>query len=416
MPQLGETVTEGTVAAWHKKVGDLVQTDEMLLDVETDKVATEITAPIAGVVSDILVGAGETVEVGTVLAVIEDGEAADDTQPAEAAASSAQQCDEAPAAAKAGNAMAASNSDAASGKVSPRSGNDTGPPLSPAVRRLLSDHGIAPDAISGTGKDGRLTKSDVLEWIASSGQEAQSTRPESDRTDMVKKFSRIRKITAERMVQSKASSPHVLQAVEVDFTAVARVRDRVKSEWKEQYGYSLTFLPFISAGVCQTLRAFPDLNSSVQDDGLLVHRAVNLAIAVDLGSEGLVAPVIPAAGDLSVQELAHAIRRISASARSGKLQSDQLSGGTYTISNSGTFGTMITAPIINQPQVAILSVDGIRKRPVVVESAGGDAIAIRQVGVLAHSFDHRAVDGAYSAAFLSALRQRLETHDWSAGF
>ncbi|MEX2496243.1 MAG: dihydrolipoamide acetyltransferase family protein [Woeseia sp.] len=417
MPQLGETVAEGTVSEWHKKAGDVVQADEILLDVETDKVATEITAPVSGVIAEILVEAGATVDVGAVLAVIdEDGKADDDKSPlGDGSTSSADASSEEAAAKNVGESEPATQPHAAPRKAT-RSGEGSGPPLSPAVRRLLSDHGIAADAVSGTGRDGRITKGDVLGFIARSDSGGTDAAQDSEGEGTVKKFSRIRKITAERMVQSKAISPHVLQAVEVDFTAINLARDHAKVEWRKQHGFSLTYLPFISYAVCATLREFPDLNSSVQDEGLLLYSAVNLAIAVDLGSEGLVAPVIPSAGELSVQELAHAIHQISTRARAGELMNDQLSGGTYTISNSGTFGTMITAPIINQPQVAILSVDGICKRPVVVESAEGDAIAIRPIGILAQSFDHRAVDGAYSAAFLNALRRRLETDDWRSGF
>lgn len=405
MPQLGETVTEGTVSAWHKKAGDLVKADEILLDVETDKVATEITAPVSGTIAEIVVQAGETVDVGTVLAVIEEAgrpEPAGAPAEAEQSASVAVPPERSTTAGPVGGARAASN---------PRDGD--APPLSPAVRRLLAEHGIAVEALVGTGKDGRITKGDVLEFIerqSGTGKPAPAASPAGG----VKPFTRIRKVTAERMVQSKATSAHVLQAVEVDFSAVERVRAGLKDDWKKRHGFSLTYLPFISHAVCATLREFPDLNSSVRDDGLVLHGEAHLAIAVDLGAEGLVAPVIRSAGSLSVQELAQAINRLSSQARARQLKNDQLSGGSYTISNSGTFGTLITAPVINQPQVAILSVDGIRKRPVVVESAVGDAIAIRPVGILAQSFDHRAVDGAYSAAFLSSLRQRLEGREWSA--
>jgi 2-oxoglutarate dehydrogenase E2 component (dihydrolipoamide succinyltransferase) len=225
----------------------------------------------------------------------------------------------------------------------------------------------------------------------------------------VQPFTRIRRLTAEHMVRSKATSPHVLQAVEVDFHRVEQVRKVVRDAWKAKHGGSLTFLPFVAHAVCAALREFPSLNASVQGDGLVLHDSVNLAIAVDLGPEGLVAPVIHRAHTLSIAELARAISDVSQRARSNKLKPDDFSGGTYTLSNSGTFGTLITAPVINQPQVAILSTDGVRKKPVVVESSEGDAIAIRPVGILAQSFDHRAVDGAYSAAFLDRLRKLLET-------
>jgi 2-oxoglutarate dehydrogenase E2 component (dihydrolipoamide succinyltransferase) len=225
-------------------------------------------------------------------------------------------------------------------------------------------------------------------------------------------FTRIRKLTAEHMVRSKATSPHVLQAVEVDFARVDQVPKTVRDAFKAKHGHSLTYLPFIAHAVCQALHEFPNLNSSVHGDGLVIHENVNLAIAVDLGAEGLVAPVIKFANKLSVSQLAGAINDVSSRARSGKLKPDDFSGGTYTLSNSGTFGTLITAPIINQPQVAILSTDGVRKKPVVLETSEGDTIAIRPIGILAQSFDHRAVDGAYSAAFLDKVRKLLENSHW----
>ena len=225
-------------------------------------------------------------------------------------------------------------------------------------------------------------------------------------------FTRIRRLTAEHMVRSKATSPHVLQAVEVDFFRVDQVRKTVRDAWKAKHGSSLTYLPFIANAVCRALHEFPNLNSSVQDDSLVLHPQVNLAIAVDLGAEGLVAPVIKSADKLSVAQMADAISDIAQRSRNNRLTPDDFKGGTYTLSNSGTFGTLITAPIINQPQVAILSTDGVRKKPVVVETSEGDSIAIRPVGVLAQSFDHRAVDGAYSAAFLDRVRKLLETSHW----
>ena len=214
------------------------------------------------------------------------------------------------------------------------------------------------------------------------------------------------------MVRSKATSPHVLQAVEVNYHRVDQVRNTIRDAWKAKRGYSLTYLPFIGHAVCQALQEFPSLNSSVQSDGLVLHKHVNLAIAIDLGPEGLVAPVIKSAEQLSVGQLAAAIYDLSQRARSNRLRPDDFSGGTYTLSNSGTFGTLITAPVINQPQVAILSTDGVRKKPVVIESSEGDSIAIRPVGILAQSFDHRAVDGAYSAAFLDKVRKLLENSNW----
>lgn len=410
MPQLGETVAEGMVAVWHKSVGDEVKADELLLDIETDKATMEVTAPSAGRLAEIRVEAGQTVEVGTLLAVIE----GEDVSPSVAgtgtdAVETSSETIPAPMHADTGDGDGHGTEPEATGNQ----------PLSPAVRRICTEHNLDPADIPGSGRKGRITKRDVLQFLDGRTEEVTNrpapTEPTQDEPGdtATHPFNRIRKSTAEHMVRSKATSPHVLQAVEVDFSAVDRLRSAQGSSWKESYGYSLTYLPFVARAVCRALKQYPHLNASVRGDGLVLHQEVNLAIAVDLGSEGLVAPVIRSAQDLTVAGLARQIHDLSAKARGGKLKQNHLSGGTYTLSNSGTFGTLITAPIINQPQVAILSIDGVRKRPVVLASRDGDTLAIRPVGILAQSFDHRAVDGAYSAAFLDTVKTLLETRDWS---
>jgi 2-oxoglutarate dehydrogenase E2 component (dihydrolipoamide succinyltransferase) len=297
--------------------------------------------------------------------------------------------------------------------------------LSPAVRRLAAEHEIELAQVAGSGRNGRITRRDVIEFLDGDRAAPSATVTSISRGAAVARpapsipaggelipFSRIRKLTAEHMVMSKATSPHVLQAVEVDFSGVDRVRKAMRESWKAQRGYSLTFLPFIGYAVCQALREFPHANASIDGEALRVHEHVNLAIAIDLGPGGLVAPVIKSAEQLSVTQLAESIYDLAGRARNNKLKADDLSGGTYTLSNSGTFGTLITAPIINQPQVAILSTDGVRKKPIVIEHPDGDSIAIRPIGILAQSFDHRAIDGAYSAAFLDRIRKILERTDW----
>jgi 2-oxoglutarate dehydrogenase E2 component (dihydrolipoamide succinyltransferase) len=432
MPQLGETVAEGTVATWHKKEGDTVKVDEILVDIETDKVSMEIPAPKAGTLAKIYVGDGETVDVGTVLAVIlGEGETLDESAAPKAEPKPPQvQVDEpdgysdeptviAPAAPP---AAAAASTAASSGGAVARSENQK---LSPAVRRLVAEHDLDIGAIQGTGRNGRVTRRNVLEFIESGGATnaaaisaappagAPATRAPAAALEAKRiPFSRIRKLTADHMVRSKATSPHVLQAVEVDFSGVDRVRKAVRESWKAKNGYSLTYLPFIAHAVCSALREFPHANASVGNNELILHGEVNLAIAIDLGADGLVAPVIRRADSMSLGQLAAAINDLAARARNNRLKPDDLSGGTYTLSNSGTFGTLITAPVINQPQVAILSTDGVRKKPVVIEHPDGDSIGIRPIGILAQSFDHRAFDGAYSAAFLDRLRKLLEQTDW----
>jgi pyruvate/2-oxoglutarate dehydrogenase complex dihydrolipoamide acyltransferase (E2) component len=464
MPQLGETVEEGTVSVWHKKVGDQVKAGEDLFDISTDKVEMEIPAPTSGELVEIRVAEGETVAVGVTVAVIGDGAAAM-AAPAAAAdpapSAALQAAESAPSAVPAAastrkigtrdsrgvplsplvrrllaendlapeeitgtgrdgritgddvkaylarrTAAPAAAATAPSGPIGRR--DSRGVPLSPVVRRLLTENNLAPDAITGTGRNGRVTRRDVLAHLDS----AQVRAPASTDGRTVVPFDNIRKLTAEHMVRSKATSPHVLQAVEVDFHSVDRARSALREVWKQQYGFSLTYLPFIAKAVCEAIAEFPRINAHVEGESLVMFDRINLGIAVDLNFEGLMVPVVKDAGTKSVGQLAKEIRELSDKARSKKLTPDDMTEGTYTISNSGTFGTLITAPVISQPQVAILSMDGVSKKPVVIDVDGSDAIAIRPVGVVAQSFDHRAIDGAYSAAFLHKVRECLQDRDW----
>ena len=322
--------------------------------------------------------------------------------------------------------------------------------LSPVVRRLLAEHNLNPDQIQGTGAGGRITRADVLAVVdlQRSGQPVQRApaparaqpapaaapaaaaparaavpapaRPapvpvtRAGERDEVIPFSNIRRRTAEHMVRSKATSAHTLVVVEADYEGVDRVRRAAKDRFREEEGFGLTYLPFVARATVDVLRDFPHLNASVGDDELIVHHYVNLGIAVDLDFEGLIVPVIHDADGVRLRSIARAIVELASRARSKKLTADDIAGGTFTITNPGPFGTLITAPIINQPQVAILSTDGVRKKPVAVELPdGSDGIAVHPVGNLAISFDHRAVDGAYASAFLARLRDTIETRDWS---
>lgn len=414
MPQLGETVSEGTIITWLKSEGDIVVVDEILLEIETDKAATEVPAPMAGVLTRILVPAGQTVVVGTALAVIEVAAA----PPAAATAA-------APAPAKtpstAPRLPEPVPADAARGRWKPeRKVDRAGQPLSPAVRRLVREHALDPAAIVGGGRNGRIRRRDVLAHVAGAAPAATARAGETPARSAMAPggrlvpFNRLRKRIAEHMVRSKATSPHVLQAVEVDFSAVVAARGKYKAAFQDRHGVPLSFLPFVAHALCRALAEFPALNASIEGEALRLHGDVNLAVAVDLNFEGLVAPVLPRAQTLTLAAMATGIHAITQRVRSGKFNADELKGGTYTLSNSGSFGTFLTAPIINQPQVAILSMDGIHKRATVVESDAGDSIAIRPIGVLAQSFDHRAVDGAYSAAYLRALKGLIEARDWEA--
>jgi 2-oxoglutarate dehydrogenase E2 component (dihydrolipoamide succinyltransferase) len=407
MPQLGETVAEGTVTKWYKKVGDTVKSDDTLFDVETDKVSTEIPAQADGVITEILVTEGTTAKVGTRLAVIREAGTAAAAAPKAAAtvpaaaASAAAATAPAPAAARFGKASAADR-------------------LSPVVRRLIAEHQLNPAAITGSGRDGRLTREDVLAYLGNKSSAPAPARSAAAAPaplvlgagDTRKPMNNVRKRTAQHLVKSWQSAPHVLQATEVDYSGVERARTVAGAAWKAREGFSLTYLPFIARAVSVALAKFPLLNSSLDGDDLVLHSRINIGIAVDLGFDGLVVPVVKDVPNKSLAQIAREISDLAKRARANQLKPDDMGGGTYTLSNSGVFGTLITAPIINQPQVAILSTDGVKKKPVVIESESGDSIAIRPVGVLAQTFDHRALDGAYSAAFLREVKTVLETRDW----
>ncbi|MCY4421601.1 MAG: dihydrolipoamide acetyltransferase family protein [Acidimicrobiaceae bacterium] len=345
--------------------------------------------------------------------------------------------------------------------------------LSPVVRRLIAESGIDPATITGTGRGGRITRSDVEQAIRARAsvpagdaaaapedavpQPAPSEPPPAERPpsepppaeppsepppaepspdpapsgpapsrqapavpavvarsgDSVVPLNRIRRRTADHMVMSKQTSPHVLTAIEVDYEGVEKVRQASKQAWKAAEGFSLTYLPFIARAVVDALRDYPHLNASFGDDELIVHSNVNLAIAVDIDFQGLLAPVIQAADGKRLRQIARDIVDLANRARSRKLSPDDLSGGTFTLTNAGQYGTMMQFPIINQPQVAILSTDGVTRKPVVVtDSFGNESIAIHSIGVLAMAWDHRAFDGAYAAAFLHRVKELIETRDW----
>jgi len=400
MPQLGETVEEGTVAAWHKKEGDKVAIDELLVEIETDKVATEVPSLVAGTLLKILVGEGETVKVGTTLAIIDSGNGA---------RASAQKSSGAPAEPTQLMKPAAPAKEETARR--PKREN-RGTPLSPAVRRLVAENGIDIARVRGTGRDGRVKRNDVLSHLQNSRALPATTRSATE----IVPFSALRKRIAEHMVRSKATSAHVLQAIEVDFSGVEAARGALKKAWREREETSLTYLPFIARAVALALPEFPHLNAHVAGDSLAVYKAINLSVAVDLDRGGLVAPVIKNAAALRVPELARAIAKIAERARTNALKPDDMTEGTYSLTNNGSFGTFITAPVINQPQVAILSIDGVQRRPWVITDDRGERIEIRPVGVLAQSFDHRAVDGAYSGAYLRRLKQILESREWIGEF
>lgn len=406
MPQLGETVAEGTVTRWYKKVGDAVKADETLFDVETDKVSTEIPAPAGGVLAEILVQEGVTAKVGTRIAVIQESGAATVTTRSGSPAAAATE-------------RISSSSAAGAASSLPRAG--AAERLSPVVRKLCAEHALDPQQISGTGRDGRITREDVLEYIASRGAAQASPtypparEPSPATTDAARSampLNNVRRRTAEHMAKSWTTVPHVLQAVEADFHRIVEARRSMGEEWKRREGFALTYLPFIARAVSVALARFPHLNATFDGAQLMPHRRINLGIAVDLNFEGLVVPVVKDVPTKSLPQIAREINDLATRARAGRLKPDELTEATYTITNNGAFGTLFTAPIINAPQVAILSTDAVRKKPVVIEAPEGDSIAIRPVGMLAQSFDHRAVDGAYAAAFLQEVKSVIEGRDW----
>jgi pyruvate/2-oxoglutarate dehydrogenase complex dihydrolipoamide acyltransferase (E2) component len=516
MPQLGETVTEGTITKWFKQVGDQVAEDEPLFEVSTDKVDSEVPSPVTGVLSEILVPEGETVDVGAVLARIGDAPAreadggapateadggapateapaeeaeapaeseppagpeapAEPEAPAQAEPESVpgaesvaeqperrQEPPEAPAAeAPAAEAPAPTPQAAPAAAPAPTTQGapaSNGRLLSPVVRRLISENNLDPAAIVGTGPGGRITRNDVLSVLDQGGAVAAAPAPEAPaqpeappqpapaqpaapapaqapaaataparapapaaqpvaragERDTSIAHTNIRRRTAEHMIRSKQTSAHVYASIEVDFEGVERVRSAEREAFKGAEGFSLTYLPFISRAVIDAIREYPEVNASFGENELVVHNYVNLGIAVDLDFKGLMVPVIHDADGKRLRALAREISDLARRARAKQLGPDDIAGGTFTITNPGPFGTTLTLPIINQPQVAIVSTDGVMRRPVVIDLPdGSEGIAIHSVGNISLTWDHRAFDGAYAASFLREIKEIIETRDWA---
>ena len=460
MPALGESVTEGTVSRWLKAEGDQVEVDEPLLEVSTDKVDTEIPSPVAGTVTKILVGEDETVPVGADLAIIGgQGAEAPTAAPATPAAAPAPAA-EAPTAstAPAPQAPAAPAPDAPAAPTAPSpaapaaeapaaptasapaepapaaapssSATDASAYVTPLVRKLASDNGVDLGALKGTGVGGRIRKQDVLDAAtaakaaaAPAAATAPAAAPASGSTSApssgagtavspkrgtTEKMSRLRKVIAARMVESLQVSAQLTTVVEVDVTKIARLRDRAKREFEIREGTKLSFLPFFALASVEALKAHPTVNSSVEGDQIIYHGSENLGVAVDT-ERGLLVPVIKDAGDLNIAGLSRRIADLAERTRTNKVSPDELGGGTFTLTNTGSRGALFDTPIINQPNVAILGTGAVVKRPVVVkDSDGGETIAIRSMVYLALSYDHRVVDGADAARFLMSMKTRLE--------
>ncbi len=445
MPQMGESIVEGTLTKWLKKTGEHVERDEPLFEISTDKVDTEIPSPAAGTLAEVMVQEGNTVAINTVVARIEDGATAGG-KPATAAPPPPQHEEPVPE----GPAQETIQPTPAPSQVEETapveaSAEPTGP-LSPLVRKMARDNNIDLSRIKGTGAGGRITKQDVEAYLAQAGQAAQpaarpsvpaappppppvAVGPKAERAALeptppappriervppeggapktrIEPLSQMRQRIAEHMVLSKRTSPHVTTVHRVDMTKVAKLRDRHKATFQANYGFSLTYLPFIARAAVVALRQYPLLNASLDGNNIIYHNEINIGIAVAL-ENGLIVPVIRAADERNVLGLQRAIVDLATRARSRQLKPEEVQGGTFSITNFGSFGSLMGTPVINQPQVAIMGVGTVDKTAVVVD----DAIAIRSICHLSLSFDHRLIDGALADQFMTKVKQVLE--EWS---
>jgi 2-oxoglutarate dehydrogenase E2 component (dihydrolipoamide succinyltransferase) len=450
MPKMGESITEGTIIAWHKDVGDSIDIDETILEIGTDKVDTEVPSPAAGVLQEKLVDEGDTVEVGTVIARIgaEAGAApAPSSTPDTPDVETADSAEAPPLSDTSGDGAAPSEAQPApsgDGADIPRH-DDDGQFYSPLVRSIAQEEGLSLAdlrSISGSGREGRVTKEDVLDYLEGREQQpAQATpagpataptgpAPSSaggsytveegpsadelaqrygDRIEVME-MDRMRKITAEHMIRSRATSAHVTSFAEADVTGLVKFRDKAKDEFQDREGVKLTFTPFFVQAAVEALREHPVVNSSVEGDKIVMKKDIHIGVAVAIGQKGLLAPVVRNAGDLNVVGLARKTANMAERARNKELQPDELQGGTFTVTNIGSLGSLMGTPIINQPQVGILATGAIKKRPVVIEDPDlGDVISVRHMMYLSFSYDHRIIDGAMGSSFLKRVVDELES-------
>lgn len=429
MPKMGESVMEGTVLTWLKSVGETIEEDESILEVATDKVDTEIPATHGGVLKEILANEGDVVEVGKPIAIIEtDGEAGGDA-PAPEAAPKEDPVEKAEAILETAISTASASSN---GHDVPRT-SEAGKFYSPLVRSIAKEENISVaelDAISGSGLEGRVTKDDILAYVKtrkSGGAPASAPAPAAaptmpsashqpmpvsvDGSDEIIEMDRMRKMIAERMVASKAISPHVTSFVEADVTKVVAWRQKVKREFENREGEKLTFTPILIEAIVKAIKDFPLINVQVDGDNIVKKRAINIGMATALPTGNLIVPVIHNADQLSLIGITKKVNDLARRARENKLKPDELQGGTYTVSNVGSFGNVMGTPIIMQPQVAIMALGAIQKKPSVIETPEGDMIGIRSKMFLSHSYDHRVVDGALGGMFVRKVADYLEAYD-----
>ena len=415
MPQLGETVTEGTILRWLVQVGDEVKEDDPILEISTDKVDTEVPSPFTGQVTSLLVEEGETVEVGASLLEL-DGDSNSSSVSEEASNEVETVNEPVEEVVEVEEIVEVESSPVA---------KSTNLKLSPVVRKLASENNVDLEQVTGTGSGGRITRKDIESFITSGSKTVQKPKevPSQQKEKQAQpantssgEISRLRRRIAENMVMSKQTSAHVMTSVEVDYENVEILRSKHKKSFKEENGFSLTYLPFISLATIYALREYPVVNSSFDLDKNIhsFHSNINLGIAVDLNQEGLLVGTLREADSFSLKGLARKISDTSAKLREGSYDLDDVSGSTFTISNNGSFNSFLTSPIINQPNVAILSTESVKKRPVVIEAQDGtDSIAIRHTGMLSLTWDHRAFDGSVALLFLNSIREKLENSDWS---
>jgi len=460
MPQMGESIVEGTLTKWLKKPGEKVERDEPLFEISTDKVDTEIPSPAAGTLADVMVQEGQTVSVNAIVARIDDGGGAPAAAPAQPAAAAppppsapppaprapAPQTQAAPPAAAPGYAVEPQPEPAGAGPYpyspgpapetiippgAPEEAKEPQGPLSPLVRRIARENNVDLSQVRGTGAGGRITKDDVESYIRQRTQPAAPTQPpaaprppappvappraepavpigqaQPTAKTRVEPMSNMRQKIAEHMVLSKRTSAHVTTVHRVDMTRVAKMRAKHKEDFAARYGMSLTFLPFVVRGAVEALRQFPIVNASIDGTNILYHNEINIGIAVAL-ENGLIVPVIRNADERNVLGLQRSIVDLASRARARQLKPDEIQGGTFSITNFGSFGSIFATPIINQPQIAILGVGAVEKVPVVID----DAIAIRSQAYLALTFDHRLIDGALADQFTAKVKSVLE--NWS---
>ena len=431
MPKMGESVMEGTVLAWLKNVGDAIEEDESILEVATDKVDTEIPATHAGVLKEILAQEGDVVEVGKPIAIIEtEGDVA---AAAPAPADTPQQDPVEKAEAILETAVATASA-ASNGNGVPRT-STSGKFYSPLVRSIAKEENISVaelEALQGTGNEGRVTKHDILDYVKTRKAGSQPTAAPTpsaapvasmpsashqpmpvsvDGADEIIEMDRMRKMIAERMVASKHISPHVTSFVEADVTKVVAWRNKVKNEFLNREGEKLTFTPILIEAIVKAIKDFPMINVQVDGNNIVKKRSINIGMATALPTGNLIVPVIHNADQLSLIGLTKKVNDLAIRARDNKLKPDELQGGTYTVSNVGSFGNVMGTPIIMQPQVAIMALGAIQKKPSVVETPEGDVIGIRSKMFLSHSYDHRVVDGALGGMFVRKVADYLESYD-----